>query len=726
MNPVTLEGQEHLKGKACFLVPNQINLNALIELEKALGKDRVTYLVEESFAPSVDVARYLQNKDSDGILFNFRRVDPISLRGSILEKIDQGRHVVFLPGRVAAIKGTMSHVPAPFLMHLSSLHISPVPVYVGYFRDSLMNAASNARDYTRLVVRILPKLDPGPEAGARLLQAWMSAAADAFAELPQLKGSLAMAIVEGIKQNPNGRVIDGVDDSSLTYGKLLGVAIAFAKHLKTLTSSKRVGIILPPGKGATIANLACLLAGITPVNFNYSSSEDSFRSAVRQAGVERFISADRFMRKLQGFPWPPRRDIIFLEQELVRIKKKIAMWVFASRVMPSKMIARLLKLDDRSGEDEAVLLFTSGSSGEPKGVSLSHSNILANLAQCSSRIVLDEHSRFLCSLPVFHSFGITIGLWFCLAYGHDMVTYPSPLEAKRLCELIEQYKTVLVVSTPTFARSMMRRANPETFKSLRYFIVGAEKLPEDLYLAYKEQFHIELNEGYGMTEAAPVCCVNLPDAAPVEGTPYYVPGTEHGTVGGFLPGIAIRITDPEDDEKQLPFTHLGMIWLKGANIFKGYIGRADLNPKIFKDGWFKTGDVGRMDLNGFLKLEGRMARFSKIGGEMVPHEALEQALNKILKIDPEDTERHIAVVSIPDKQKGEAIAMLSTLHRNYLQQELISLRYALMGEGLPALWCPREIVPVENIPVLPSGKLDLANCKLLAYEALKIPVEKGR
>lgn len=726
MNSTVFEGRENIEEKPCLFIPNKINLKALIEIEKNLGgPSKVSWLVEESFIPDKEISHYLRQHNCDGILFNLRHVDAIRLRGILLEKLDSGRHVVFLPGRPAEIKGTLSNIPSPFLMHLGALHISPVPVYVGYYNDNCELAFGNPGRYDMLRIRVMPRLTPGPEAGARLLEAWMTAGAEAYAALPFLNGSLTAALVAGMRAHPHARVIDGIDDSSLTYGKLLGASMAMARRLGKLTSERRIGIILPPGKGAAIANLACLLAGITPVNINYTSSESAFKSTVRQAGLDRFISADRFMRKLQNFPWPPQRDIIFIERELAQIgKKKIAFWCGAARLAPMHLLERIFHLQGRGGDDEAILLFTSGSSGEPKGVSLSHRNMLANISQCSSRIVLAPNSRFLGSLPVFHCFGITIGLLFPLMMGHDIVTYPSPMESKRLCELIAQYQTALVVSTPTFARSMMRRADENTFKSVAYFIVGAEKLPADLAEDFFARFGVRLDEGYGLTEASPVCSVNLPDAPPSPGTPYYVPGTVPGTVGAPLPGIAVRITDPEDDDKPLPLTHLGMMWLKGPNIFGGYIGRADLNPQILRDGWFKTGDVGSVDLNGFIKLEGRMARFSKIGGEMVPHEVLEQALNKILKIAPDAEERRIAVVSIPDKQKGESIAMLSTMHCNYLQQEIISLRYALMGEGFPALWCPKEIIPVEEIPVLPSGKLDLAGCRMLAFEALKIPTDK--
>ena len=381
------------------------------------------------------------------------------------------------------------------------------------------------------------------------------------------------------------------------------------------------------------------------------------------------------------------------------------------------------ELVDCVGHDDLmVLMFTSGSSGEPKGVPLTHHNLLSNISQCSSRITLEPQSRFLGSLPVFHCFGITIGLWYPMIGGYDMVTYPSPLEAKRLGALIKQYGISLVVTTPTFLRGFMKRCEPDTFKTVRYLIVGAEKLPEDLSAAFREKFGIIPCEGYGLTEASPVCSVNFIDPAPSNAAGDFIPGMKKSSVGALLPGIAIRITSPHTG-RVVPITTSGMIWLKGPNIFPGYLGGPETDRDIFVDGWLKTGDIGSADEFGFLKIEGRISRFSKIGGEMVPHEALEAAIMNIWNLDPADEERRIAVVTIPDPVKGEAVALLTTLVTDYVHQARTLIRHGLIDQGLPALWCPKEIIPVERIPVLPSGKLDIKQCRMLAYEALNIPFE---
>lgn len=714
-------GKKHLGKEGNFLVFNRISLKALQILEKESGGITPLFLVEESCPLDASLENYLNSKSSEGISFSFDRSDLPQLGLHLAEQMKEGKTILFLPGKITAIKGSISHVPDYVLDALADMNLPVNPVFVGFYGNSVLEAElADETGAEETFVRILPQLEQGEEMAARIASSWLEASADKFASLPQLAGSLAIHVLEGMKKHADARLIDGIDDSSITFGKLLGVAIAFSKRLSQMTSQRRIGIILPPGKGATIANIACIFAGKVPVNINYSNSEAAFKSAVRQSRVEQFITADTFMRKLQGFPWPPRRDLIFLELELKNISNSIVRWVFLSKFLPAHILIKILKLNEISNEDEAALLFTSGSSSEPKGVPLTQKNILGNLAQCSSRITLSPKSRFLSSLPVFHGFGITIGLWFPLISGHDFVTYPSPLESKRLGELIKLYRTELVVSTPTFLRGFLKRCAPDTFASVTYLIVGAEKLPLDLASSFASRFGIEPCEGYGLTEASPVCSVNFQNPEIQPGASF-VPGIKRGSVGALLPGMAVRITSPHDGS-ELPITHRGMIWLKGVNLFNGYLDNEKANAGIFDKGWFKTGDIGCADTQGFLRIDGRLARFSKIAGEMVSHEAVEQAIMKALNIDPGDEERHIAIVSIPDGQRGEAMALLSTMISNpeFLHQEQMTIRYKIMDQGLPALWCPKEIIPVSSIPCLPTGKLDLAKCRTLAFDALRI------
>ena len=268
---------------------------------------------------------------------------------------------------------------------------------------------------------------------------------------------------------------------------------------------------------------------------------------------------------------------------------------------------------------------------------------------------------------------------------------------------------------------MLRRAEADTFKSVRYFVLGAEKLQPDLEQEFIDKCGINPLEGYGLTETSPVIGVNMPDAEAVPGSKFFVPGTVRPGIGALLPGIAVRITDVDNDSKELPLTERGMIWFKGANVFSGYVGKPEMNKEIFHNGWFKTGDIGQMDLNGFLTLGGRLSRFSKIGGEMVPHEGVELALSQAFELSSEEGVQ-IAITGVTDPQKGEALVLLSALpqHRRSSEEKeiLAGIRNLMQDRQIPTLWAPKYLVPVEAIPTLPTGKLDLRGCKLLAEEAL--------
>lgn len=720
MANVHLYGRENLPQQPSLFLPNRVDAPTLHALEQALGgASKTVYLVEEKLRPEEDVMRCLPQEKV--ISFNFRSSQSRSLRERLLTHLQAGCNIIFLPGKPVSIMGCISDVPKPFLMQLGALHISPVPVFVGFYRKSIWQAFTSDRKYDWAALHILPKLSPGPRTGERTMEAWLAASSLEYERHPLLDKSLARLLVEGMRGYAGSELIDGMDGSHTSYGMLLGAAMALARELKKLVAQPRLGIILPPGKGGVVANYACILAGIVPVNINYTSSEPTFRSLVRQSGIQRFLTARAFMAKLPQFPWPEESSLLHIDQILKGIgKPKIAAWIAFAKFAPMPVIARTFSLDKRHGDDEAALIFTSGSSGEPKGVPFTHRMIIANITQMLSKVWLPPGSRFLCSLPIFHSFGLTVSTMLPAIYGFSMVTYPSPLEAKTLNDLIEKYECRIVVSTPTFARSMLRKAHEHSYDSVVYFIVGAEKLQKVVADEFEKKCHVRLLEGYGLTETAPVCGVNLPDAPPSPEQPYYVPAYNYGSVGHVLPGIAVRITDPDDDSRPLSLTEQGMIWLKGPNVFNGYIGRDELNASIFRDGWFKTGDLGSVDLNGFLSLGGRRSRFSKVAGEMVPHEVVEAAIEDYVQQSGglEAGVRAVAIVGVPDAQKGEALVLLSAVHYGQLSQALDAIRTHLVSEGMPRLWCPREIIPVESIPVLPTGKLDLRGCQILAEEAL--------
>ncbi|HEY6070318.1 MAG TPA: AMP-binding protein, partial [Chthoniobacterales bacterium] len=419
-----------------------------------------------------------------------------------------------------------------------------------------------------------------------------------------------------------------------------------------------------------------------------------------------------FMDRVKDFPWPKR--VLKMEQLLPQLKPKILFWWMMSIFCPTPLLLRLLQVPQKGGHAEASLLFTSGSTGDPKGAVLSHRNIVGNVSQFTELLDATKKDAILASLPFFHSFGSTVTLWYPLIEGVRIVTYPTPLEVAKNATLVEKYKLTLLLATPTFLRGYLRKAQPEQLRSLRLIITGAEKLPLDLAKAFEERFKQRVFEGYGLTETSPVVSVNLPEPQPNRGEQVQ-PSSRLGSVGKMAPGIAAEIREPETDRK-LSLHETGMVWFRGVNVFEGYLHDEKRTAEVLRDGWLKTGDIGRFDEDGFLYIEGRLSRFSKIGGEMVPHEAIEQKIIDLLDLSGRD-ERALAVMGVQDEAKGEALVLLAAV-----DVDLAQLRDKLREAGVPNLWIPKKICRVEAIPVLASGKLDLKKCQESAAE-VKVDTE---
>ena len=523
---------------------------------------------------------------------------------------------------------------------------------------------------------------------------------------PALGRNLAEACVRGLKNRPfQTAVIDGTDHSTLTRGKLLAAAIVLAKEIRKQVPARRVGIVLPASKGGVLANLAVLLAGKVPVSLNFTSGRAALESAMKRAGIDTVITATLAEKKMESFPWP--ENIIRLDKILPPLKKRIGLWLGVSLVTPWWLLTKILGIPARGGHEEAVLLFTSGSSGEPKGVVLSHRNILANISQFRVLVKLRQGQGVLASLPFFHSFGCTVTLWFPIIEGLQAVTYPNPLDVNKNAELVQRYGISLFIATPTFLRSYLRKVDKEQLASVSMVITGAEKLPRPIAEAFEEKFGKQVMEGYGLTETSPVISCNLPDVSLNDAGKTVQFAYRPGSVGKMAPGLTARIRNPETDE-DLSLQDTGMLWVRGANIFEGYLHEPDKTKEVIRDGWFRTGDLGRFDDDGFLYIEGRQSRFSKIAGEMVPHETVETKVYEALGL-PATGERLLMIVGVPDEAKGEALVMLSTV--DVSQGDL---RAKLTGAGVPNLWVPRTIKRVESLPVLGSGKLDLKGCRDLA------------
>lgn len=531
----------------------------------------------------------------------------------------------------------------------------------------------------------------------------------AFNERPVLKRHLGRECVRSLTKHPSRPFLTDrtVGRRTLSCAQLYAAAAVFSRRVRTTIPEQRVGIVLPPGLGAFIANLGVLCAGKVPVNLNFTAGRAALETTLRIAGIKTVISADAVRAKVPNFPWPERTLDLGAEMTAAGGKRALLPWLAAAWLLPNQWCAGLLGIPIRGDRAEAGLLFTSGSSGEPKGVVLSHRNILANCTQISSLSILPETCSLLGCLPVFHSFGFTVTLWYPMLRGCQIVTVPSPLDTRKIIDAIHQEKATVLLGAPTFIRPILKKAASRELRSLDLIVTGAEKLPDDLYQSFLEAFHIEILQGYGLTETTPAANINQPHPPVILSTNEPQVGKRVGTVGRMMPGMTARIVDA-DTGAELPLTEKGIVLFKGANVFGGYLDDPEKTAAAFRDGWFVTGDLGRFDDEGFLRIEGRLTRFSKIGGEMIPHGTVEQKIIEVFGWEQSESPA-VFVVGIPDATKGEALVLLTTRE---VTPEILRAR---LGEaGLPNLWIPRQIKRVDKIPMLGTGKTDLKGCRELA------------
>lgn len=723
--PVSLKnlkllGQEHLpQGGGFLILPSQLSYFDLLRLERVLNGREVVYLIEKGAALHPLLKAHLE-KESVHALAIAPETDTSMYRQEVVAAVQQGRVMIYLPAEASVVNAPMSTVPGTKLEFLLKAGVPVLPIYIQRSMEIALDIESRY-DESDVIFAIGKLLQDGEVNLAAYQESLLALAEQCFSAHPALNMHLAYALLLGLKKHGGGhKIIDGKDEKELGYDKVLAVAIALSKVIQSETKKKRVGIVLPPGIGGLIANIAVLLAGKVPVNLNFTAGRPSIEHAIKAGDLDRFITADIFVRKVQSFPWPPSKQLILVERVLPKLKLQIALWLMLSKILPGALLATVLGVPRKGGDAEALLLFTSGSSGTPKGVVLSHRNMISNVIQFGSRLGMKSGDSILGSLPLFHSFGCTVTLWYPIICGVDLVTYPSPLEVKKLAELIEKHRISLMISTPTFLRGYLRGVNKEALTSIKLCVTGAEKLPATVADAFETKFGKRVYEGYGLTETSPVSNVNLPNPLPLgdESAGYvWLPSHRQGSVGQMVPGLAVRITHAETFQPQSIHSS-GMIWFKGANIFAGYLNDDKRTAEVKdENGWFRTGDIGRVDMDGFLYIEGRLSRFSKIGGEMVPHETVEDALMKAMGLENESA-RKIAVVGVPDPDKGEALILLTAIPGGPEHQEILDLRYRLLEKGMPPLWIPKKMIRVADIPILSSGKLDVQSCEKIARSAV--------
>ncbi len=541
---------------------------------------------------------------------------------------------------------------------------------------------------------------PSDSPAWRIERAVAALAADAATERAARGDDLGSLFLRSAKNHSSREaIVDGATRS--TYARLAVAALAFARRSRReLHDEERVAVLLPPGAAGAIVNLALALDGRASVNLNALLSNEELARCADAARTSTLITSRRVLAALQrSSPLEPERGrTLFVEDLLasLSIADRVRAWLGFR--MPQLFARRRA-----AASAPATLVFSSGSTARPKCAVLTHANVVSNVRAVAELIGLAPSDRLLGVLPLFHSFGYTIGLFAPLSRGAAIVAHASPLDAKTVVELAERERTTILLGTPFFLKTWMRRATPQHFASVRLAVSGAERLPLSVAESWRERFGARLVEGYGATELSPVACVGLDERTP------------QGSVGRALPGVALRVVDREsdvDDPIELGPDREGLLLVRGPNVFAGYFGAPNETRAVLRDGWYSTGDIARIDVAGNVTLVDRAARFAKIGGEMVSHARIEDELRRVQAELGGAAECELAVTSLSDVERGERLVVVHTA----LGVSIDALLERLNASALPKLFIPRRdaFVEVASLPKLASGKLDLVGLAKLA------------
>ena len=541
----------------------------------------------------------------------------------------------------------------------------------------------------------------------------MSNHPSSFAEwqnYPSTIDPIHIAWLKSAKKSKTAFAVADIEGIEISHKKFLTGVLLFSKKIEAYSPEQNVGLLLPSSGGGAIASIAILSLGKTLVNLNFTAGKKALGSAAKQAEVKHIYTSRKFLDKMleRGMDlasYFPESKLLMLED----IKEEISTFsristLLKAIILPASMIQKSY-FKDVSMNDTAAILFSSGSEGSPKGVELSHSNIAANAKQAAIELGAVNSDVIMSTLPTFHAFGFAITTLMPLSEGIPIVCHADPKDVSTIASGIQKYSGTILVGTPTFLRmyTISKKVTSESMHSLRLVVAGAEKLRSEVRDGFETKFKMPVYEGYGTTETSPGASVNLPDIE----SPHKL-RNRPGTVGKAFSGTEFRIVDP-DSLDPIPTGEDGLILIGGPQIMKGYLKMPEKTAEVIEliDGyrWYRTGDKGHLDEDGFLTIVDRYSRFAKIGGEMISLTTVEEEILDACN----DKDLEIAATCLPDQRKGEKIVLLAT---NNLDKN--ELKKMLSDAKVNPLYHPTQVLMVEEIPKLGSGKTDFGATKKIA------------
>lgn len=637
----------------------------------------------------------------------------------------QGEAVALFPEGALSRTGHMGTFLRGFEISVKNTQAAIVPFYIHGLWGSLYSHAS--ADYRRLsrpsrsrcVTICFGPAMPATAAAPAVKREVFKLSILAWQQYTNTLKPVALQWLATAKRLAGRTSIIDFDGAELSHTRVLAAVLLFARHIRTRCAAEQnIGLLVPTSAGGIIVNLACLLCGKTVVNLNYTAPREALQQAAARAGIKTVFTSQRFVARLRAKGLDPaaafeNAQVCNLEDIRGGISKSQQLRAYCAAAALPAWVLRCVYAGKTRLDDVAAILFSSGTEGAPKGVMLTHRNIMGNITQIAS-VLNPQDDVVMNSLPLFHAFGLTVTSLMPMAEGFPCVCQPDPTNAAAIGKLVARHRATLLCATSTFLRLYIRdkKLLPLMFKSLRLVVAGAERLAPEVRAAFKAKFGLDVHEGYGTTETTPVASVNIPDVL-VPDYWFVQQGGKEGTAGLPLPGSTFKIVDPVTLE-ELPPGEAGLILIGGTQIMKGYLDDPERTADaiVEQDGirWYKSGDKGRLDEDGFLTILDRYSRFAKVGGEMVSLGAVEEAAAAAIA----DEAVECAAVAVPDEKKGESIVLLvaGTSDAGAVRQKLIET-------GTHALMIPSEILTVEAIPKLGSGKTDFSAVKKLALEMMQ-------
>ena len=697
-----ISGLEHLPDGPAIIIPNHVSYADAILISFAADRPMRFMMKRSIFEKAPRLLGAL------GAIAVSSKDSPAQIEASLetaRQAIRAGQSVVIFAEGQLTLTGTMTGFRRGFERIVEGAPAPVIPAYLDGLWGSVFSTQKGPSIWSRLKdlprpvsVRFGPALAEPKAQAARLAVSELGAEA-MEARVRSRRKTLAREFFAAARKAWKRPAIGDSMGADLSYGKALTGSLLLGRALDAqVAGEKNVAVLLPPSAGGALANLALASIGRVPINLNYTASLEAVEHAVASAGTRTIVTSRKFLEALKadrGFEPPKGVKLILLEDVGAAIPrwKKTTLFLLL-KVLPASWSERLFLAEaSKSLDDVATVLFTSGSSALPKGVVLTHANVLANIEMVREILPWAKQDAMLGVLPFFHSFGFTVTLWMPLVSGMSAAYHTHPMQAEAIGKLAAKFKPTLLLATPAFLQRYSQKIEAAAFMHLRLVIAGAEKLRESVSDEFEAKFGVRPYEGYGATELSPVASAGAPGAGGQK-------GSKPGSVGRALPGTAVKAVDLATG-KPVADGAVGMLMVKGAHVMKGYLDQPAKTAEVLKDGWYVTGDLGTIDRDGFITITGRLSRFSKLAGEMVSHTAVEEKLQLAAGL----ADMTFVVTGAKDAKRGEKLVVLYA----GWDGDVEALLKKMKENGVPNLWLPArsEFYKVESIPLLGTGKLDL-------------------